>query len=161
MKDSEIIKNAEKILKNLLEHLAIKAESKVLMEVDDSDEKYLKLSMEGENLGYLIGYRGGTLNSLQLIFAQMLSSSVGEVIPVVVDVNGYRKRRSAYLESLALRAAREAKESGQDVELPPLNAFERRVVHLALQGEGGVSTESEGEGSERHIIVKIDKKKGK
>ena len=159
MKDSQVIKKAEEIINKILSFFDISMDSKVSMEVDDQDARFLKVVIEGEDLGRLIGYRGNTLNSLQLIFAQILSSEIGEPIPVLIDVNGYRDRRSKYLESLALRAAREAKESGQDIELPPLGAFERRIVHLHLKKEKGVSTISEGEGRERHIIVKIDKEK--
>lgn len=142
----------------LLGFLGVQAERKVSMEVDDSDSKFLKVSIEGEELGYLIGYRGGTLNSFQLIFSQILAGELGESVPLLIDIAGYRKRREGDLESLALRAAREARESGQNVELPPLNAFERRIVHLVLKKEEGVETESEGEGEDRHVIVKVDKK---
>ena len=160
MQDSEIIKKAEVILDKLLELLEISgAERKLSVEVDQADKRFLKVTIEGEELGSLIGYRGNTLNSLQLVFAQILAQETGEHMPVLIDINGYRKRRTDYLESLALRAAREAEESGQNVELPPLNALERRIVHLALSKEKGVTTESVGEEEERHVIVKIEKGK--
>lgn len=159
MEDSQIIKKAEGIIDKVLKFLGIDAEKKVSMEVEEeSNEKYLKIMIEGEDLGHLIGYRGNTLNSLQLILGQILTNEIGVATPTLVDVNGFRKRRSEYLKSLALRAAREAKESGQNVGLLPLNAFERRIVHIALKEEEGISTESEGEGEERHVIVKVDVK---
>jgi spoIIIJ-associated protein len=93
-----------------------------------------------------------------MIVAQIISKEVGEPIMVLVDVNEYRKRRNDYLKSLAQRAVQEAKDNNQDVELPPLSAFERRVIHIALKGENGVTTESVGEGEERHIVIKISAK---
>jgi spoIIIJ-associated protein len=157
LKDSEIIKKSEEIISKILDLLDVKCKKEISMGIDEMEKKYLKVTIEGEDLGYLIGYRGNTLNSLQLIFAQMLSSEIGEVVTVLIDVNEYRKRREDYLRSLAYRASRQAKESGQDVELPPLPALERRIVHLTLKGEEGIITESEGEGEARHIILKIDK----
>lgn len=159
VQDSEIIKKGEEVISDLLGFLKVDATRKLSMEVDDDDVKFLKVAIEGEDLGHLIGYRGNTLNSFQLIFAQILSEDIKESIPVIVDVNGYRQRRKEYLESLAYRAVREAKESGQNVELPPLNAFERRIIHITLKKEPGVMTESSGEGEDRHIIVKIDDEK--
>lgn len=158
MKDSEVIKKAEGMISKVLDLLDVTCKKEISIDTDEVDKKFLKVSIEGEDLGYLIGYRGNTLNSLQLIFAQMLSSEIGEVVIVLIDINGYRKRREDYLRSLAYRASRQAKESGQDVELPPLPALERRIVHITLKGEEGIITESEGEGEARHIILKIDKK---
>lgn len=161
MKDAEIIKKAEKTLGKILKFLEIQTKVKVSMEVDESDEKYLSAVIEGDNLGYLIGYRGTTLNSFQKIFNIIISCEVGEPIKVLVDVNSYRQRRKEYLKSLAQRAVQEALESDQNIELQPLSAFERRVIHMVLKDEKGIMTESEGEGEDRHIVIKIDKKESK
>lgn len=156
MQDSEVIKTGEKIINDLIKLLGVDAELKVAVEIDEDEKKYLRVDIEGDELGFLIGYRGKTLNSIQSIFTQMLVRQLEgeEVMAVCIDVNNYRERRKSYLKSLALRAATEAKESGQNIELPALSPYERRIVHLALKKEEGVSTESEGEGDERHVVVK-------
>ncbi|MBN2015440.1 KH domain-containing protein [Candidatus Dojkabacteria bacterium] len=158
MKDSEIIKKCEELVKEFLGLLKVDAGVKVAMGTDDSDNRLLKVGIEGDELGLLIGYRGKTLSSIQLILAQMMTNQIGEMITILVDVNDYREKRARYLKSLALQAVQEAKESGQNVELPPLSPYERRIIHIELKEEKGISTESEGEGEDRHIVVKVNKK---
>ncbi len=156
MKDSEIVKEAEGIFDELVELLGVEGEDEVSIKTDETDEKYVSISISGDDMGGLIGYRGSTLNALQLLFSQMLYRKLDESFPVLVDVNGFRKRRKDYLKSLARRAMEEAKESGQEIELPPLSPFERRIVHISLKDEEGVKTESKGEGEDRHIVVKLE-----
>lgn len=158
MKDKEIVKKAEELIRELLSLLSVTANVSVAVNVDEAEEKYVHIEITGEDLGGLIGYRGNTLNAVQVIFSQMMSKEVGEIIPILIDVNDFRKRRAEYLKSLAQRAAREATESNQDVELPPLSPYERRIIHLTLKNEEGVVTESKGEGDERRVVVKIDVK---
>jgi len=158
MKDSEIIKKAEEYIKEFLKYLNIDCKSKVSMEADEADEKYLKVIIEGDDLGYLIGYRGKTLNALQVIFGQIISNEAGGIIRVLIDVNDYRQRRKEYLGSLAYRAVREVRDSGQSVDMPALSAYERRIVHMTLKGEEDIKTESEGEDEDRHIVIKPVKK---
>lgn len=158
MKDSEIIKKAEEYINELLKYLGVDCKVKVSMEVDEVDEKYLKIAIEGEDLGYLIGYRGKTLNALQVIIGQMISNEAGEIIRILIDVNDYRQRRKEYLRSLAYRAVREVRDSGQSVDMPVLSAYERRIVHMTLKDEQDVKTESEGEAEDRHIVIKPLKK---
>jgi spoIIIJ-associated protein len=155
MTDKQIIQEAQNLIDEFLKLLEIEALTKLSMEVDDDDSKFLKVAVEGEDLGNLIGYKGNTLSALQTIFAQILSKETKEAITVMLDINGYREKRKKYLQSLALRACEEAKESKQNVELPPLSSFERRVVHMTLKNEKGITTESEGEGEERHVVVKV------
>jgi spoIIIJ-associated protein len=159
VKDNEVIKKAEEIIKEMIGLLNIRAKHSVSMEVDEADEKFLKVTIEGEDIGHVIGYRGNTLNALQLIFSQMLSREIGENVTVLVDVNGFRERRKRYLESLALRAVQQARESKQDIELPPLSPYERRVIHILLKKEEDISTESVGEGEDRHIVIKFSPQK--
>jgi spoIIIJ-associated protein len=158
MKDSEVIKKSEEIIKEILKLTQVEAETKVSMEVDEEDSKYLKIDISGDDLGYLIGYKGMTLNSLQSIFGQILSKEIEDIVIVSIDVNNYRVKRKDYLMSLAQRAMREALDTGQNIALPPLSAYERRVIHMTLKSEEDVTTESEGEGYDRHIVVKIVKK---
>jgi spoIIIJ-associated protein len=157
MQDSQSTKKAEEMMKKLLSLLSIDAKSVVTLEKDEAETQFLKISIEGENLGYLIGYRGNTLSSLQMIFNQMFHQDDIDGLTVLIDINNYRKRRGEYLKSLALRAVSEAKESGQNIELPPLAPYERRIIHLFLKDNEGIVSESEGEGEDRHIVIKLKK----
>ena len=156
MIQKELIKNAEDIAKKFLKLLEIEASCKADL-LTEGEEKVLKVSIDGDDLGLLIGYRGNTLNAIQLLFTQMLKIDREEGINVLVDVNNYRVRRNEYLCSLAKKACDEARESKQDIELAPLSSYERRVIHMALQTEKNIKTESAGEGEERHIVVKFIK----
>ena len=159
MTDSDVLKKAKEIIQKFLSFLKMDAEVKTTIEVDEEDGKYINVALSGEDLGSLIGYRGRTLNSLQLIFVQILIKEIQEPYSILLDINDYRQRRKEYLKTLAHRAAQESMESGQDTELPPLSSFERRVIHMELKNHEEVETESEGEREDRHIIVKIKKKK--
>lgn len=155
MNDKELIEKAKGLISDLLGMMKVEAIHKISIKEDSDGKKFVDINIEGDDVAQLIGYRGKVLNALQLVFIQMLNNQMEESIPVVVDINNYRGRRIQYLESLAHRAALEAKETGQNVELPPLSAFERRVVHLALQEDDSVETESVGDDQDRHIVVKI------
>lgn len=158
MKDSERIENAQAVIEKILGLMGVDADIKASVKSDDTEKKYLEIIIEGEELGYLIGFRGKTLNALQTIVSQILFKGDAEMMPTVVDVNNYRQRRNEYLLSLAARAAAEARETKQNIELPPLSSFERRVVHLALKDEQDIVTESTGIGQDRHIVVKFTPK---
>src|SRR4030042_2559023 len=120
MRDPELIEKSKEMMLDMLSLLGIKAEMKVSVEADDENRKYVKVNITGEDLGKLIGYRGNNLNDFQSIYAQMLSNQVGEIVTVLVDINQYRERRERYLQSLAQKAARKAKDNKQNVELSPL-----------------------------------------
>jgi len=158
MKDSDQIKKAQEVLKELLELLGVEAEAQIAVKIGEDERKFLEITVNGENLGYLIGYRGKTLSALQTVFMQIMYRGSEESLPVVIDINNYRQRRNEYLISLAERAAVEARESKQNIELPPLSGFERRIVHLALKNEQDIVTESTGMGADRHIVVKFTSK---
>jgi spoIIIJ-associated protein len=107
----------------------------------------------GHDLGVLIGRHGQTIDAIQyLANAVVARVQTGERKSVVVDAAGYRARRTATLEAMALRAADRAR-SGERVELEPMSAIERKVVHLRLQDEPGVATSSEGAEPNRYVVV--------
>lgn len=115
--------------------------------------KYLWVSIEGEEMGLLIGKHGHTLNALQYITNMVANREISEKQRVVVDINSYRIRREEVLTQLASRLARKVKLYGKPVELEPMNPHERRVIHVALQGERGITTYSEGEEPNRRIVI--------
>jgi len=161
--EKDIIKAAEKLLKELMSSFDIEADSKIGMSsYEDAEGKtndFLAVDIEGEDLGILIGYMGKNLRSLQRIFTMMLNKRLSKVlgddefIRAIVDVEGYRDSRKASLESMARRIREEALASGENVDLPAMTGYERRVIHLFLEEFDDVSTESFGEGSRRYVTV--------
>jgi spoIIIJ-associated protein len=121
------------------------------------DEASVNASLAGGDLGLLIGRHGQTIDAIQYLVNAVAYRSFGDDRKeVVVDAAGYRERRRATLESLAVRSAEQAKASGRPVELEPMSPVERRIVHLRLQDESGVSTRSEGDEPYRFVVVEPD-----
>jgi spoIIIJ-associated protein len=121
--------------------------------VDISEEDgTLVATCSGRDLGLLIGRHGQTIDAIQYLCNAMLARQ-GAGISVVVDAAGYRARREATLTSLAASAAEQAERTGERVELEPMTAVERKIVHLSLQDRGGVETTSEGTEPNRFVVV--------
>lgn len=114
----------------------------------------LQLEVSGEDAGLLIGKHGQTLEALDFLLGRILDRRSGERTAVRVDVEGYRARREQQLEQRARSLARQVKETGEAVELEPMSPAERRLIHLALQGDSEVGTESVGDGPERRVVIK-------
>jgi len=114
---------------------------------------HLDLTVSEVDSGILIGFHGETIEAIQTLLSLMVNHGKTEYTPIMFDVNGYRQKRLTSLEALAQRAADQAVESGREIILPPLNAFERRHIHLKLESDARVSTYSEGEGDARRLII--------
>ncbi len=112
------------------------------------------LDIRGRDLGLLIGRQGQTLASLQYLVNLMVSRQVKGRVPIIVDVEGYKRRRYEALNTLALRFADQVRKTGQRVNLEPMPAFERRLVHLALSPYPDIITESEGIGMARKVVIR-------
>ena len=113
------------------------------------------LDVEGDDLGILIGRRGGTMASLQYVLNLMVSRRLKHKAPFAVDVQGYRRRRETSLQDLAFRTADRVRESGRSITLEPMPASERRLVHLALAKDPTVTTTSVGEGESRKVAIRL------
>ena len=122
-------------------------------EEDDS----LDINLIGEDMGILIGKRGQTLDSLQYLVSLVVNKNVNGYIRVKVDTENYRSRRKETLENLAHRIARKVKETHRSVSLEPMNPYERRIIHSALQNDKYVTTHSEGEEPYRKVVVTLKK----
>lgn len=146
MKEAEVIKESAQKLLDLLE-----MKGKISLK---KEEEIFTLSIETEETGLLIGYHGQTLEGFQLILRLLVYHKLGEWQEVVVDVGQYREKRQKYLEELAQKTAEQVAQTKEEIPLPGLSAAERRIVHIALQDNSEVKTESQGEGEERRIIVK-------
>ena len=118
------------------------------------DEELLTATFVGRELGLLIGKHGQTIDAIQYLANAIVWRGRGdERIPVVVDAAGYRARRQASLDALATRSADQAVSSGEPVELEPMTAVERKVVHVSLQDYPGVTTRSEGTEPNRFVVI--------
>jgi len=117
------------------------------------DEDYIFFDVKGDELGILIGRRGQTLDALQYLTNLAASRASSEKQRIVVDVEGYRRRREETLQRLAERLADKVRRSGQSMALEPMSAHERRVIHLALQNSPYVTTYSEGEEPFRKVVI--------
>lgn len=136
------------VLKTLLEKMGIDAEVTL-----DGRPGLEGLDVEGAELDALIGRGGESLVALQQIVSAITSKSVGHTVHVPVDVDGYRHRREEQLREIAQRVGGRVRTTGQAVTLEPMLAYERRIVHLALQGQPGIRTESAGMDPNRRVVV--------
>jgi len=112
-----------------------------------------RLELVGEDAAALIGHRGDVLNALQHVISKIANRQTGSRTTITVDAEGWRSRRGQALEELALKLARKAKETGKPVAMSPMNAHDRRVVHLALQGDTELTTRSRGDGALRKVVI--------
>ena len=120
---------------------------------EDTSDGVIAFEIEGEDAGLLIGRRGDTLQALQFILNTLISKQLGRRAYVTVDVEGYRERRYDSLRDVANRTALRVSESGKSQMLQPMNAAERRIVHMALEAHPEVQTESKGKGVGRRVVV--------
>jgi spoIIIJ-associated protein len=140
------------VLRELLEEIVDSMGLEVDVEVEQSDG-VLKGSIEGEDVGLFIGRRGQTIDAVQHLAQRIVFRGGSPDARVVIDADGYRERRAETLRTSALDAAEEALRSGEAVELDPMPASERRIVHEYLRERGDVETHSEGEEPERYLVV--------
>ena len=123
----------------------------------NEEEPCLEINLIGEDMGILIGKRGQTLDSLQYLVSLVVNKGREDYLRVKLDTENYRERRKATLESLAKNIAYKVKRTKRPVSLEPMNPYERRVIHSALQNDRYVMTKSEGEEPFRHVVVFLKK----
>lgn len=152
--EDSTIKACEVFLQDVLK--AMDMEVKITSSIDN--EGALNINMEGENMGILIGKRGQTLDSLQYLTNRIANKNQEEYVRVKLDTENYRQRREETLENLAKNIAYKVKRTKKSVSLEPMNPYERRVIHSALQGDKYVSTHSEGEEPYRRVVVTLAKR---
>lgn len=145
----ESILYAKKYLEDLLSFFGLNTDVYAT-----ADEEVIELSIPSTHLnGFLIGQRGDTMRSLQFIVSNALRNNGYEYTRVNVDVAGYKKQRAERLARKAEEWIKEVKESGEQMELKPMNAADRRIVHKVVS-ESGLITESVGEGRDRRVVIK-------
>ncbi len=142
------------IVKTATEDLLARLEIAASVSVKFIEEVY-QVKVETEESGLLIGFHGDTLSSFQLILGLIVYKKLGQWTRVVVEVGDYRAKREAQLLEMAQSYAAQVVTTGQPMVLPYLPPIERRIIHLALQENKDVVTESEGEGDQRRVVIKL------
>ena len=135
---------------------AMKMEVEILVAVNE-EEHIIEVELKGDDMGILIGKRGQTLDSLQYLTNLAINKHSDEYYKVKIDTEDYRKRRKETLENLAKNIAYKVKRTKRPVSLEPMNPFERRIIHSALQNDRYVTTHSEGDAPYRHVVVTLKK----
>ena len=150
--------SVEDNVKEFLESVfhAMDMEVEIVVKIDE-ENKLIDVELKGDDMGILIGKRGQTLDSLQYLTNLAINKHVENYYKVKVDTEDYRKRRKDTLENLAKNIAYKVKKTRRPVELEPMNPFERRVIHSALQNDKFVTTHSEGDEPYRHVVVTLKK----
>ena len=137
---------------------AMKVETNVAIDYKE-EENVMNIDLSGPDMGILIGKRGQTLDSLQYLISLFVNRESESYIRVKLDTENYRERRKATLEKLAKKIAYSVKRSKKTVSLEPMNPYERRVIHSALQNDKYVCTKSEGEEPYRRVVIMLKKDK--
>ena len=130
--------------------ISVDVESKL-----NEEEKELEINLSGDEMGILIGKRGQTLDSLQYLVSLVVNKESDDYLRVKLDTENYRERRKETLETLAKNIAYKVKRTRRSVSLEPMNPYERRIIHSALQNDKYVFTRSEGEEPFRHVVISL------
>lgn len=145
---------ADKFLSDVFDKIGI--EVNLEMAYNDEDN-ILSIDMSGDHMGILIGKRGQTLDSLQYLTNLVVNKDSKDYVRVKLDTEDYRHRRKETLENLAKNMAIKARRTRHSVSLEPMNPYERRIIHYALQDEEGITTHSEGEEPFRHVVIEYSR----
>lgn len=150
--EEETDKVADVAVEYLRELLGFFGETSCSVDEYDGDNGELILDVNGGDLAVLIGRHGRTLDALQMVLSSLMSSTLKFYYPIVVDIESYKSRRKSKVQGLARAAAAKARKQGR-VAMAPMNAYERRLVHLALHDDDSVTTHSEGEDPNRRVVI--------
>lgn len=147
-------------VRNFLEEMFRAMKMDVDIELTEDKENHtMSIDLRGNDMGILIGKRGQTLDSIQYLVSLVANKQSEDYIRVKVDTENYRKRRKDTLENLAKNIAYKVKRTKHSVSLEPMNPYERRIIHSALQGDRYVTTHSEGDEPFRHVVVVLKREK--
>jgi spoIIIJ-associated protein len=154
---AEIIDKTESInkIKKFLDEFLAKLPSEGLEYKIEEEENIIKVDIEGQDTGYLIGYRGEVLNSIQTIISNIASKSNKEKIKVLVNIGGFREKREKDLQNLAVKIAGTVIKTKREITLEPMSAYERKIIHTKLQENDKVKTYSIGEEPYRKVVVAL------
>ncbi len=145
--------NIEEFIKALIEKLPEDIKYSI-----KSDKNGLKVELTGEDIGYLIGYRGETLYAIQNILSSVAGKGIQNRVRVILDIEGYKNKREKTLEDLAKKVAYTVIKTKKPVKLEPMTAYERKIIHSILQENNKVETNSVGEEPHRRIVISLKNK---
>ena len=146
-------KNVEKFLKEFLDK--VQKDAKYIIEKTPTG---LKVNINNENLGFLIGYRGETLYAMQNILSSIASKGIENRVRVILDIEGYKEKREKALEDLAEKLEKTVIKTKKSVTLEPMQAYERKIIHTKLQNSEKVETRSIGEDPRRRVVISLKRK---
>ncbi|MBQ6322681.1 MAG: protein jag, partial [Lachnospiraceae bacterium] len=149
----EVMRRSEEFLSGMFRSMDMDVQIEQTMEND-----VLSINLTGDDMGVLIGKRGQTLDSVQYLVSLVVNRGNASYVRVKVDTENYRERRKATLENLAKNIAFKVKKTRKSVYLDPMNPYERRIIHSALQADPYVTTHSEGEEPNRKVVVTLKKR---
>ena len=146
---NEIRNEVERFIKELINTLPTKNMEYTVK----YENEYIMVDINGQGVNYLIGYRGETLNALQTLVSAFVSNKTKSKIKVILDIGNYKDKRKETLESLAIKTANNVIKSGKPITLEPMQAYERKIIHTALQDHKKIKTFSVGEEPYRKIVI--------
>lgn len=131
-------------------------ENQIIFDIGE-EESHITVKLEGKNISFLIGYRGEVLNAFQSILSGIANQNIESKVNVILDIEGYRKKRKITLERLAEKLAKTVIKTGKSITLEPMSAYERKIIHTHLQENHKVKTYSIGEEPNRKVIIELKK----
>ena len=154
----EIDEETEKLAIDIINYLlsSLKVDVKTFFrDKDDFDTKSLYFEIEGDDSGLIIGRKGETLRSFEFLISFIIKRQLDKRVRVILDVEGYQERRRSNLVSIAESNAKKVIKYGKPIKMDPMSPFDRRIIHLALEKDKKVITESQGSGSRRQVVIKL------
>lgn len=145
--------NAKNSITDFLKELLEKISDKKFEYSVEIKEQNIEVTINGEDSGFLIGYRGEVLNSLQTIMSSIANKNSNSRIKVILDIENYRNKRKETLENLAVKVSKTVSKTGKSITLEPMGAYERKIIHSKLQESKYVTTHSIGEEPNRRIVI--------
>jgi spoIIIJ-associated protein len=149
--DKKEIKIIQEITEKLLKLLDVDGDFEMLEPKDTKDT--MEIVLNTKDTGVVIGYHGDTLEGLQLVLSLCVARKLGRFVRISIDVGDYKKNRTEFLKTLAQETKERVLAEGQGIALPELKSWERRIVHLLLESDNEVMSESQGEGRDRVLVV--------
>ena len=147
------LENAKNSITDFLKELLEKISDKKFEYSVEIKEQNIEVTINGEDSGFLIGYRGEVLNSLQTIMSSIANKNSNSRIKVILDIENYRNKRKETLENLAVKVSKTVSKTGKSITLEPMGAYERKIIHSKLQESKYVTTHSIGEEPNRRIVI--------
>lgn len=153
----ETEKKAEQNIKEFLDNFSKSLPNNDLKYTIENDKNDILVDINGEDTGFLIGYRGNVLNSLQVILNNIANKGINERVRVLLNIGGYKQKREQDLKELAEKIAGTVIRKGKSITLEPMTSYERKIIHAELQSNSKVETYSIGEEPNRKIVVSLKK----